>query len=63
MWRAFTRWRPHLRRYRRRLLLAVGVSLIVGIGMAVFALPLDQPPLVLGAIAGIGTFLIILHHG
>jgi hypothetical protein len=37
--------------------------LIVGVGMAAFALPLDQSPLVLGPIAGIGAFLIILHYG
>ena len=62
MWRAFDRWRPHLRRYRR-LSVAAGVSLIVGVGMGAFALPLDQSPLVLGPIAGIGTFLIILYCG
>jgi hypothetical protein len=39
------------------------VSLIVGVGMAAFAFPLDQSPLVLGPIAGIGAFLIILHYG
>jgi hypothetical protein len=63
MRRYFNRWSPHLRRYRRRLPVAVGVSLIVGAGMAAFALPLDQSPLVLGPLAGIGAFLIILHYG
>jgi hypothetical protein len=36
MRRYFNRWRPHLRRYRRQLSLAAGVSLIVGVGMAAF---------------------------
>jgi hypothetical protein len=63
MRRRFDRWGPHLRRYRRRLPVAAGVSLIVGVGMAAFALPLDQSPLVLGPIAGIGAFLLILHYG
>jgi hypothetical protein len=63
MRRRFKRWNPHLRRYHRRLPLTAGVSLIVGGGMAAFALPLDQSPLVLGPIAGFGTFLIILHYG
>ena len=63
MRRSFNRWSPHLRRYRRRLSLAAGVSLIVGGGMAAFALPLDQSPLILGPIAGIGTFVIILLYG
>jgi hypothetical protein len=53
----------YLRKYRRRLPIAAGVSLIVGLGMAIFALPLDQSPLVLGPIAGIGAFVIILHYG
>jgi hypothetical protein len=53
----------YLRKYRRRLSVAAGVSLIVGLGMAAFALPLDQSPLVLGPIAGIGTFVVILHYG
>jgi hypothetical protein len=53
----------YLRKYRRRLPIAAGVSLIVGLGMAIFALPLDQSPLVLGPIAGIGAFVIILYHG
>ena len=35
----------------------------ITIGMAAFALPLEQSPLVLGPIAGFGTFLIILHYG
>jgi hypothetical protein len=42
---------------------AAGVSVIVGGGMGAFALLLDQSPLVLGPIAGIGTFLIILYCG
>ena len=63
MWRCFNRWSLHLCRYRHRLPLAAGVSLIVGGGMAAFALPLEQSPLVLGPIAGFGTFLIILHYG
>jgi hypothetical protein len=63
MRRYFNRWGPHLRRYRHRLPVAAGVSLIVGVGMAAFALPLDQSPLVLGPIAGIGAFLLILHYG
>jgi hypothetical protein len=63
MWRAFDRWRPYLRRHLRRVAVAAGVSLIVGVGMAAFALPLDQSPLVLGPIAGIGTFLIVLYCG
>jgi hypothetical protein len=53
----------YLRKYRRRLPIAAGVSLIVGLGMAIFALPLDQSPLVLGPIAGIGAFVVILHYG
>jgi len=44
-------------------LVAAGVGLIVGVGMAAFALPLHQSPLILGPIAGIGTFLIILLYG
>jgi hypothetical protein len=52
-----------LGKYRRRLLVAAGVGLIVGVGMAAFALPLHQSPLILGPIAGIGTFLIILLYG
>jgi hypothetical protein len=63
MRRRFNGRRSHLDHYRRRLPLAAGVSLIVGVGTAVFALPLDQSPLVLGPIAGIGAFLIILHYG
>lgn len=59
----FERWTPHLRRYRQRLPIAVGVGLIVGVGMAAFALVLDQPPLVLGLIAGIGSFFMVLYHG
>jgi hypothetical protein len=55
-------WSPHLRRYRRRLPLAAGVGLIVGAGMAAFASLFDQSPLILGPIAGIGIFLILLHH-
>jgi hypothetical protein len=43
--------------------IAAGVSLIVGGGMAAFALLFDQSPLVLGLIAGIATFFIILHYG
>jgi hypothetical protein len=61
---AFERWSLHLRRrYRRRLSVGAGAGLIVGVGMAAFAVPLDQSPLVLGPIAGIGTFLIILQYG
>jgi hypothetical protein len=56
-------WSLHLRRYRHRLSVAAGVGLIVGVGMAAFPLPLDQSPLVLGPIAGISTFLIILKYG
>jgi hypothetical protein len=63
MGRAFDRWRLHLRRYRRRLSVAAEVGVIVGVGMAAFALPLDQSPLPLGPIAGIGTFPIVLHYG
>jgi hypothetical protein len=63
MKRGFGRWRPHLQRYHRRLSIAAGVGLIVGGGMAAFGLVLDQSPLILGLIAGIGTFLIILHYG
>jgi hypothetical protein len=59
----FKRWSLHLRRYRRRLSVAAGAGLIVGVGMAAFAVPLDQSPPVLGPIAGIGTFLIILQYG
>jgi hypothetical protein len=55
----FERWSLHLRRYRQRLSVAAGAGLIVGVGMAAFALPLDQSPLLLGPIAGIGTFP---HH-
>jgi hypothetical protein len=43
-------------------LVAAGVGLIVGVSMAAFALPLKQSPLVLGPIAGIGTFFIILIY-
>ena len=63
MWHSFDRWRPHLRHYRRRVSVAAGVSLIVGVGMAAFALLLDQSPMVLGPIAGIGTFVVILYCG
>jgi hypothetical protein len=42
---------------------AAGIGVIVGVGMAAFSLPLDLPPLILGAIAGVGSFLIILHYG
>jgi hypothetical protein len=63
MRRCWNRWSLRLRRYRRRLPLTAGASLIVGVGMAAFAFPLDQSPLVLGPIAGIGAFLIILHYG
>jgi hypothetical protein len=63
MRRAFERWSVHLRRYRRRLPVAAGAGLIVGVAMAAFAVPLDQSPLVLGPIAGIGTFVIILQYG
>jgi hypothetical protein len=59
----FERWSLHLRRYRQRLSVAAGAGLIVGVGMAAFALPLDQSPLLLGPIAGIGTFLVILQYG
>jgi hypothetical protein len=55
-------WGPHLRRYRRRLPLTAGAGLIVGAGMAAFVPLFDQSPLVLGPIAGIGIFLIILHY-
>jgi hypothetical protein len=61
MGRAFDRL--HLRPYRRRLSVAAGVGVIVGVGMAAFALPLDQSPVLLGPIAGIGAFLIVLHYG
>jgi hypothetical protein len=60
---AFERWSLHLRRYRRRLSVAAGAGLIVGVGMAEFAVSLNQSPLVLGPIAGIGTFLIMLQYG
>jgi hypothetical protein len=63
MGHAFERWSLPLRRYRRRLPVAAGAGLIIGVGMAAFAVPLDQSPLVLGPIAGIGTFLIILQYG
>jgi len=59
-WRACDRWRPHLRRYRR--LSVAGTALIVGVGMAAFALPLDQSPLVLGPIAVVGVFLVIRYR-
>jgi hypothetical protein len=38
------------------------VGLIVGLGMAAFAPLFVQSPLVLGPIAGIGIFLIILLY-
>ena len=53
----------HMRRYRQRLPIAAGVSFIVGVGMAAFAVVLDQSSLVLGLIAGIGTFFMILYLG
>jgi hypothetical protein len=62
MRQSLDRWRPYLRRYRRRLPLAAGVGLIVGAGMAAFAPLFYQSPLVLGPIAGIGIFVIILHY-
>ena len=37
MWRVFDPWRRHLRRHRRRVSVAAGVSLIVGVVMAAFA--------------------------
>ncbi len=52
-----------MRRYRQRLPVAAGVSFIVGVGMAAFAVVLDQSSLVLGLIAGIGTFFMILYLG
>jgi hypothetical protein len=58
----FTRWRPPPRRYPRRLSTGAGVSLIVGLGMAAFAPLFAQSPLVLGPIAGIGSFLIVLLY-
>jgi hypothetical protein len=39
-----------------------GTALIVGVGMAAFALPLDQSPLVLGPIAVVGVFLVIRYR-
>jgi hypothetical protein len=62
MGHGFTPWRPPPRRYPRRLSTAAGVGLIVGLGMAAFAPLFIQPPLVLGPIARIGTFLIILLY-
>lgn len=47
----FERWSLHLRRYHQRLSVAAGAGLIVGVGMAAFALPLDQSPLLLGPVA------------
>jgi Tfp pilus assembly protein PilN len=62
MGRALDPWRPE-RRYPRRLSMAAGVGLIVGLGMAGFALLFAQSPFILGPIAGVSTFLIILLHG
>jgi hypothetical protein len=63
MGRAFNRWRPQPGRYPPRLPMAAGVGVIVGLGMAAFAPLFGQSPLVLGPIAGIGTFLIVLLYG
>ena len=43
-----------------RLIYAVGIGLIVGVGMAVFAPFVDQPRLWLGLISGFGAFLLML---
>ena len=39
---------------------ALGIGLIVGIGMAAFAPSVDQPPLLLGLGSGIAAFLLML---
>ena len=43
-----------------RLVYAVGIGFIVGIGMAVFAPFVDQPPLWLGLASGVAAFLMML---
>jgi len=60
---AFDRCRHQLRRYRPRVPVAAGIGAIVGFGMAAFAFPLDQSPLFLGLVAGIGAFFLTLHYG